>query len=357
MRGVKTLVLFLSIFLVAGLVSSAVVSHSFEEIVKPDCPPDASYGILIKSQGGSWVCADPSNYLGGGSGGESLWSSSNTNIFYNTGKVKIASDEGFNSLLTVGGFNTKATIGIRGFGTSSGVKGTNVESGAYGVLGGSSSTYTECCGVTGTSATGKKYGTLGSEYGAYGKDSSNGYYGYLGSQTNGVYGGKEDGNFGYLGSSYNGAYGKHTSGNYGILGNSNAGVYGYTNTNFKSAVRGEYGANGPYGKLGTQTSGVYGSQEDGSYAGNFNGDVKITDKLTVKNIETGTSWSKFNGQVNFYKLASFYDGSLKLPRELATGDCDEDKRGYLAYRYDSDDLVICTKDPEESWNYKWIVIV
>ena len=94
----------------------------------------------------------------------------------------------------------------------------------------------------------------GAGQGVYGVHSSSGNYGYLSSDDFGVYG-KDDSsnNYGYLGSDSYGVFGASVDG---------CGVKGSTTTGY----------------------GIYGSTKSSGYAGYFDGDVRITDGLTVDGV-------------------------------------------------------------------------
>jgi len=89
-------------------------------------------------------------------------------------------------------------------------------------------------------------------------------FGDLGSEYYGVYGQANSNIWGYLGGS-NGAYGQYSSTRYGALGHPSYGVFGRYDDNI-------------YGYIGGASYAVYGT--GGTYAGYFNGNVRVTGTLT-----------------------------------------------------------------------------
>lgn len=318
MRGNKLFVLIFSLFLVMSFVSAVSgVSHSFDEISLPDCAQSVDVGVLVMQEG-EWKCFSGAQIAGIVGGGDSYWT------LYEEEVTGI----GFPSYVRINSASFDARLTVKS--DSQSIKGSNTNSGNYGIVGSSAA-------------------------GVYGYSTGNGnsIYGY---KTSGdgeaVYGKSVGKSYGYIGGSTNAVYGKNDNGNFGFMGGTSYAVYGKNN-------------NGPQGYIGGAAYGVMGAAGSGGLgAGFFSGDVYIRDDgdldvegtLFVKNIETENAWSKFNGQVSIYSLLNLYEGALKLPTEGNSGECTESKRGYLAYRYSDDSLILCTDAGPAYDPYEWKVI-
>ncbi|MBP8945440.1 MAG: hypothetical protein KBG25_06055 [Paludibacteraceae bacterium] len=211
------------------------------------------------------------------------WSSgSYLGIIDGEGRVGIRTDPNNSYSLYVDGKGS--TTAVRGIYNST--KFGDLETADYGVYGQSSADIK---------------GYLGGDNGAYGQYSSS-IYGMLGHESYGAYG-KNGDHLGYLGSSNYGVYGKYSDDIYGYIGGSNYGVYGQYNGNIKGRIgdskNGVYGqySSTRYGMLGNENYGVYGKYDNsiygyiggatyaiygtgGTYAGYFNGNVRVTGTLT-----------------------------------------------------------------------------
>jgi len=120
----------------------------------------------------------------------------------------------------------------------------------------------------------------GELYAIWSSSGTSAYGGWFGSTNCAVFGKctAYSNQFGYLGDANYGAYGRHDSGRYGILGGANYGAFG------------KYGSGDvPYGGLGSIDAGVYGYGTSSTYAGKFEGDVRITGKLHDSSGDAGTS--------------------------------------------------------------------
>jgi len=111
----------------------------------------------------------------------------------------------------------------------------------------------------------------GNNFGIWGQNSVSGHYGMLGGPGNGVF---------------------------GFNNGSGSAVYGHSNSGI--GVQGTNATSGNFGYLGAGTAGVFGSSTAG-WAGDFQGDVRITGNLQVTNGITGeadplfTAWDKSSG--------------------------------------------------------------
>ena len=215
-----------------------------------------------------------------------------------------------------------AGIGVFGNATGgTGVAGTTASSTAYGVYGANAATTGNAFGVYGSTASPTGYGvfgfnsaTTGHAYGAYGTTASTAGVGMLGTAT-----ATSGSTYGVYGSTVSPAgiavYGIATGGT-GVAGGATSptgyGVYGANSATTGSAygVYGTTGSTAGIGTLGTATAtsgstyGMYGSSaspngigvaaistgggtglvataQNGGYAGQFSGNVKITGNLAV----------------------------------------------------------------------------
>ncbi|MFC1572349.1 hypothetical protein ACFL6M_02005 [Candidatus Eisenbacteria bacterium] len=181
-------------------------------------------------------------------------------------------------------------------GSSAGVRGEDLDSGNfgymgsahYGVYGVGIGAYYGLYGINNTSNNKGRVG--GPDYGVYGENNAGGNHGYLGGSDYGVYGKNvATGSFAYLGSDLNALYAQNpTSNTSGSIGGPSWGVLGVcTSSGF-----GVMGSCGPgTGVIGSSTSGsgVKGTSASG-LAGEFVGDVSVSDRLTVDILEiTGGS--------------------------------------------------------------------
>ncbi|MHC4752579.1 MAG: PASTA domain-containing protein [Planctomycetota bacterium] len=265
--------------------------------------------------------------------GDSLWTLSGSNIYYNDGNVGIGMSSPDEKLTVSGTIKSIASASdghaIFGYSTGTfglGVYGTN-NSGNFGYLGSSSygvygkaeagddwAGYFEGNGYfsgnvgIGTSSPDEKltvsgtiksttsasdgraiygYATDSSGKGVFGEHEGTLNYGYLGSEYYAVYGevatdygvgvyGKNstNGTYAYLGSKGAGVYARNSeSGSQASLANSNYGVYGQVGSN-GIGVHGRNSQSGNHGWLGSSNYGVYGQvvdQTSDNWAGYFEG--------------------------------------------------------------------------------------
>jgi hypothetical protein len=175
-----------------------------------------------------------------------------------SGNVTVGTSATDGNLEVIGASDEDGVVGSAS-GVGAGVYGENTTSGNSGLLGDSS------YGVLGINA--------GSNFGVRGYNSLSQHYGMLGGPSNAV--------FGFNNGSGVAIYGHNSSTGIGVQG------YNSTSVNF--------------GYLGTSTAGVFGSSA-GGWAGDFQGDVRITDDLTVNGTIIGgetdpvfNAWDKSTG--------------------------------------------------------------